>query len=140
MSENGHTKPIPNMDDPDMAPFWRATREHRLTAQRCESCGTLRYPALPICDFCLHEGATWVDVSQQGTVWSYVVYHRALHPGFSDDVPYVVMVVENEDGLRFTSMLSGARDGLRVGSRVEAVFEGTTPQYTALKWRLAEPS
>lgn len=140
MSENTYTKPVPDVADPEMAPYWQATQEHRLTAQRCESCGTLRYPALPICDTCLHEGASWVDVSQKGIVWSYIVYHRAFHPGFQEDLPYVVLIVENEEGVRFTSLLSGPRDGLEVGSPVEAVFEEATPEFTALKWRLIRQS
>lgn len=136
MTDDTYTKPLPDLDDAEMAPYWEATRQHRLTAQRCDSCGTLRYPALPICDHCLHEGSTWVDVSQQGTVWSYVVYHRAFHPSFQDDLPYVVLMVVNDDGLRFTSLLDGPREGLAVGSPVEAVFADETPRFTALKWRL----
>jgi len=129
-----YTKPIPNLEDPDMKPFWAATREHRLTAQRCTSCGTLRFPALPICDTCLDEGMEWVDVSTTGTIWSYVVYHRAFHPGFADEIPYVTAIVENEDGVRYTGRILAAPETVSVGDTVEAVFEDATPEFTMVAW------
>ena len=133
-----YLKPVPDLGDPDMRPFWEATRSHRLTAQRCANCGTLRFPALPICDVCLDEGFQWVDVSTVGIVWSYVVYHRAFHPGFAPDVPYVVAIVENDDGLRFTGMIIGPREKVEIGNRVEAVFEDATAQFTMVKWALSD--
>ncbi|HEY4226475.1 MAG TPA: OB-fold domain-containing protein [Pseudolysinimonas sp.] len=134
MATNEYTKPIPNLDDPDMKPFWAATREHRLTAQRCTHCGILRFPALPICDRCLDEGMEWVDVSTRGIVWSYVVYHRAFHPGFADQIPYVTAIVENEDGVRYTGRVLTPAAAVDVGTEVEAVFEDATAEFTMVHW------
>ncbi len=136
MTNEPTTKPIPDLNDPDMAPFWAATRDHRLTAQRCTNCQTLRFPALPICDTCLDEGFEWVDVSTRGTIWSYVVYHRAFHPAFEKDIPYVVAIVENEDGLRFTGNVAGERVGITVGAAVSAIFDQVTPEFTMVNWTL----
>jgi uncharacterized OB-fold protein len=138
MSESTYPKPIPDLEDPDMGPFWQAARQQRLTAQRCTSCRTLRFPALPICDTCLELGFEWEDVSTDGTIWSYVVYHRAFHPGFADDLPYVVAIVENADGLRFVGNVVGPRENVEVGSKVKAVFDAVTPEFTMVKWALAE--
>jgi uncharacterized protein len=132
-----YTKPIPRLDDPDMGPFWAAAREHRLTAQRCTSCSTLRFPALPICPTCLELGSEWVDVSPTGTIWSFVVYHRAFHPGFADELPYAVAIVETDDGVRYTGRLLGDRDRMSVGARVRVVFADETPEFTLPKWELA---
>lgn len=134
MNEHPYTKPLPDVEDPDWAPFWAATREGRLTAQRCTACGTLRFPPLPICDTCLEEGSRWEAVSHTGRIWSYVVYHRAFHPGFADEVPYVVAIVENEDGLRFTGTVVGDREQVVVGAPVSAVFDAVTPEVTLVKW------
>jgi hypothetical protein len=134
MMSDDYTKPIPNLADPDMAPFWAALREHRVTAQRCTNCGTLRFPALPICDTCLDEGFGWVDVAATGTVWSYVVYHRAFHEGFANDVPYVVAIIENDDGLRYTGRILSERDDVSVGAPVKAVFADETSTFTMLHW------
>jgi uncharacterized protein len=134
---SSYTKPVPRLDDPDMAPFWAAAREHRLTAQRCASCGALRFPGLPICPACLERSFAWVDVSDVGTIWSYVVYHRAFHPGFAAEVPYVVAIVENTDGVRYTGRVIGRRSEVAVGAKVRAVFADETPEFTLVKWELA---
>jgi uncharacterized OB-fold protein len=129
-------KPMPDVSDPDMRPFWEATRERRLTAQHCSTCGALRFPALEICDVCLSEGADWVDITAEGTIWSYVVYHRAFHPGFEGHIPYAVAIVETPEGVRYTGMIVGGFDGAEVGARVRAVFEDVTPQFTMVAWAL----
>ena len=134
MSADPYPKPLPDLKDPDWAPFWAGVREERLLAQRCSACGTLRFPPLPICDQCLEEASEWEEVSTTGTIWSYIVYHRAFHPGFEDEVPYVVAIVENQEGLRFTGNVIGDRQHIAVGVPVTAVFEVATPEVTLVKW------
>lgn len=133
---NVYGKPIPDLEDPYMAPFWRGTRDKVLLAQRCTNCEAFRFPALPICDTCLDESCEWVEVSKMAKIWSYVVYHRAFHPGFKSDLPYVVGIVENNEGLRFTGNIIGARDSIQVGSQVIATFEEATAEFTIVKWRV----
>ena len=132
-----YNKPVPRFDDPDMGPFWVAARHHRLTAQRCTSCSALRFPYLPICPTCLELGAEWAEVSTEGTIWSFATYHRAFHPGFNDDLPYVVAIVENDEGLRYTGRIHGPRENLAVGARVRAVFVDETDEFTLPMWQLA---
>jgi uncharacterized protein len=138
MAAESYPKPIPDVDDPLMAPFWAAARDGKLIAQRCPNCHALRFPPLPICDTCLAEGGDWVDVSTQGVIWSYVVYHRAFHPGFHADLPYVVAIVENEDGLSFVGNVLGDRDRIQVGASVRAVFDAVTAMFTMVKWEIAD--
>jgi hypothetical protein len=137
MTDEPYNKPIPKLDDPDQGPFWAAAREHRLTAQRCTNCGDLRYPALQICPSCWDRDFEWADVSTEGSIWSYVVYHRAFHPGFKDELPYVVAIVENTDGVRYTGRVVGRREDVSVGAKVRAVFADETPGFTLVKWELA---
>jgi uncharacterized OB-fold protein len=49
----------------------------------------------------------WSPCSGRGRVYSWTVTHRALHPAFADDVPYAVVVVELEEGVRMVSGLRG---------------------------------
>jgi len=136
MTEKAYNKPIPDVDDPQMAPFWTAARDRRLTAQQCTSCKSYRYPALEICPTCLEQGAEWVDVSQEGTIWSFATYHRAFHPGFKEDLPYVVAIVENAHGVRYTGRILGPRDDLAVGAKVRALFVDCTDRFTLPAWEL----
>lgn len=134
---DGYAKPIPDVNDPDMAPFWAATREHRLTAQKCLDCGALRFPAIPICEECLSERYAWTDISPHGTIWSYVVYHRAFHQGFEPELPYVVALVDTDDGVRFTGQVRGPRADIAVGGEVTAYFDEATPEFTMVQWTVS---
>ena len=61
--------------------------------QRCGRCRYVRWPIAPLCPECLSAESTWSEVRPTGTLWSYVVYHRALSPAFADEVPYAVGLV-----------------------------------------------
>lgn len=129
-------KPAPDLDDPEMGPFWRNLVERRLTAQRCTACGELRFPALPICPACLDTGFEWADVSNDGTVWSFAIYHRAFFPAFAPDLPYVVALVVNDDGVSYVGNLIGPREQARVGARVRVEFVDQEGGFTLPQWQL----
>ena len=62
--------------------------------------------------------------------------HRALHPGFAEELPYAAVVVELEEGVRIVShVLDLPVDELRVGLPVEVVFDDVTPEVTLPKFR-----
>lgn len=126
---------LPNPDDPELGPFWRGVARNELLAQRCMDCGKLRFPPLPVCDGCLSERTEWTPVSELGTIWSYARYHRAFHPAFEQDVPYVVVLVENEDGLVFIGNFDGPHESIDVGGRVQAMYVPVTPELSILKWQ-----
>jgi len=120
-------KPVPVVT-PEMEPFWSAARERRLVVQRCTGCGALRFPARPRCSGCLGSVAEWVPVSGRGEVFSYVVMHQAMHPGFAAVAPYAVVVVQLAEGVRMLSGMTGiAPDEIRIGMPVEVTFEERGP-------------
>jgi uncharacterized OB-fold protein len=66
-----------------------------------------------------------------------VVYHRVYHPGFADEVPYAVAVIELEEGPRMLSNVIGLPpDDLRCEMPVEVVFDDITDQATIPKFRV----
>jgi uncharacterized OB-fold protein len=136
MSNAPYNKPIPNLNDPDFGPFWSNAKLHILSAQKCVSCGTLRFPALPICPECLELGFDWVPVSTRGTIWSYAIYHRSFHPGFKDELPYAVGIIENSDGVRYTGRIRGPREQISVGAEVATLFVDETEDFTLPQWEL----
>jgi uncharacterized OB-fold protein len=126
---------LPDVDDPGSAPFWAGLRRHAVTVQACDDCGKLRYPPLPRCPECTSESTRWRDVPGTGTVWSFAVYHRALHAAFADDVPYTVAVVELDAGPRVTAGVSPGSPPVSVGVRVVADFPEVSDTVTLLTWR-----
>jgi uncharacterized OB-fold protein len=129
------TRPLPEIT-PAMAPFWDAARHRQLVVQRCGGCGTLRFPARDLCSHCLSREADWASVSGRGTIFSFAVMHQVYHPGFADEVPYAVVVVELEEGVRLLSNLVETPVGaIRIGMPVEVVFEDVAPDVTLPKFR-----
>ena len=49
----------------------------------------------------------WTPVSGRGKVFSFVIFHRVYHPAFAQEVPYVVALVELEEGPRLLTNIVG---------------------------------
>jgi uncharacterized protein len=134
MTDGTYSKPLPRLSDPESAPFWAGLREHRLRMPGCSSCGYVRWPGADLCPECLSSEFAWADLRPAGELWSYVVYHRAFHPGFQDDLPYAVGHVVLDDGPVLTAQIASPLDAISIGARVEATFEDVTTEVTLLRW------
>jgi uncharacterized protein len=118
-----HAKPQPRLDG-DTAPFWEGCSEGVLRFQRCTSCGVIRWPASFLCPGCHSTEAHWEASEGKGTVYSFVVYHVAFHSGFKGELPYVVALVDIEEGPRILSNIRGCLPGqVRIGMPVELTWE-----------------
>jgi uncharacterized OB-fold protein len=84
-------------------PFWTAVQDRKLMMPKCDACGTVAFPPTVACGACENTQFTWTQLSGDGTVYSFVVYHRVYHPAFADKVPYVVAVVDLDEGPRIIS-------------------------------------
>lgn len=114
-------RPLPRGEE---APFFAAAAEGKLLIQRCPACGrTVSYPRV-VCPFC-HDGTPeWAEASGRGTVYSFSVLHRAGVPGFEPDVPYVVALVDLEEGARMMANIVNVEpDAVEIGMAVTVTFE-----------------
>lgn len=133
-----YEKPLPDVDDLVAGPFWQALREQRVELQRCLACGYVRYPPARVCPDCLSASARWCDVGGRGTIYSYVVYERALHPAFRGAIPYTVLAITLDSGpLVMGTLVPPDAPEPEVGARVEPVFDAVTPEVTLLRFRTA---
>ena len=132
----GYAKPLPDVTDRKMAPYWEATKRHELQMQRCPDCGYVRFPAALHCPECLEENNEWVQLSGRGTVWSFGVYYHVFNPNFADDIPYNVALVELEEGPRLVTNIVGvANEEIEMGMPVEAEFDDVTDEVTLVRFR-----
>ena len=130
-----YTKPLPRIDESNR-PHWEGARAGELRVQRCLGCGALRYPPSRWCSQCLSEETEWVATGGKGKVWSWCVFHRAYFKGFEAEIPYVVALIELDEGIRLYSNLVGVpREDIRIGMPVRAVFEPATDEVTLIKFR-----
>jgi uncharacterized OB-fold protein len=117
------TMPVP-IPDLDSQPFWDAVNRRELRLERCDACGELRYPPRPMCPKCQSLSATWHQISGHGRVYSWVIPHHPVHPLVRDKVPYVVALVELDEGPRMvTRLVDIAIEEVREGLEVEVRFD-----------------
>ena len=132
MSE--YTKPLPEPSTLTK-PFWDGVKQHKLLVQKCSSCGKLRHVPKPLCPDCLSQEYTWAPLSGRGQVYSYTVMHRAPATSFEGDLPYVVALVELQEGVRIMSnIVHCPPDRVKVGMRVRVVYEDVTPEVSLFKF------
>ncbi|MBL8776078.1 MAG: Zn-ribbon domain-containing OB-fold protein [Acidimicrobiales bacterium] len=114
---------LPRFPEPDTEPFWEATKEHELRFQVCDACeGVVFYPRAH-CTHCTSTELSWRTSAGTGTIYSFSVVRRSLHPSFLDLVPYVVSWVDVDEGFRLMTHIvdvdpDDPHSGLEIGARV----------------------
>jgi uncharacterized OB-fold protein len=112
--------------DSELEPFWEAVGEGRLVVQNCIDCGLRRWPPRAACARCLSTSTAWNEVRGVGTLYSWVVIHRARRPEVREPPPFTVAIVALDDDptIRFLGGLINATDTeLTIGQPVEVRFE-----------------
>ena len=127
---NTYKKPRPQ-PSVESAPYWDYCNRKELRLQQCLSCGQfVHYP----CVLCPVDGSPnldWVKVSGKGNIFSYTISHRAFHPGFVDDAPYVIAIIELAEGPRMMCRIRDVEpDDVSIGMAVEVFFEVVAPDLT----------
>lgn len=129
-------KPLP-VQDLDSAPYWQAAREGRLDIPHCNSCGQYHFYPRAVCPHCHSDDLAFRTVSGRGTVHTYTVARRPAGPAFADDVPYVVAVIELEEGPRMMSRIEAdTPEAVRIGAPVEVTFVAAGEDVTIPYFRL----
>lgn len=95
-----------------------------LRFQRCKACGTYRHIPRELCAECGSFDWEWSRSSGRGTVFTYTIVARALHPAFMQATPYAAVIVELEEGVRILSnVMDCPVEELRIGMPVRVDFE-----------------
>jgi uncharacterized protein len=129
-----YEKPLPAIDG-ESRPFWQAAREHRLAIMRCRDCGKHFFYPRELCPFCHKAAIDWVSASGRGKIYSPTVARRPAGPAFKAEVPYVVALVELDEGPRLmTNIVTKEVDQVRIGQAVKAVFDDVTEEVTLVKF------
>ena len=80
----------------------------------------------------------WRQASGRGTLYTFTIMHQVMNPGFASAVPYNVAQVDLDEGVRMTSNVVGiANDALRIGMKLEVVFEDVGDNVRIPKFRPA---
>jgi uncharacterized OB-fold protein len=98
-------RPIPE-PTPETEEFWAGARRGELRIQRCNACGNAYFFPRPFCPLCSSKDVAWFTASGHGKLYSYVINHRPAY-GFQDYAPYVIAVVQLDEGPRMMTNIIG---------------------------------
>ncbi|ASP23480.1 DNA-binding protein (plasmid) [Antarctobacter heliothermus] len=132
-----YTKPLPK-SDPVTAPFWDSLRRKAVEVQCCEDCNQFLFYPRAHCPACGSRALTWKPVSGRGTIYTMTIVEKTGNRNFKQDCPYVVALVELEEGCRMMSNIidvTPAPQDVRIGMPVEIVYDAVTDDVTLPKFR-----
>lgn len=87
--------------------FYAQAAGGTLHVQRCDACGRWRHPPRILCAGCGSAVWSWQPVAGRGRLFTWTVTHRATDPAFAEHVPYVIAVVELDEGPRVVGNMFG---------------------------------
>jgi uncharacterized protein len=122
-------------------PYWAAAARGELRIQRCASCRRFVHFPEPCCPGCGSPDLSYDQVSGLGSVSTFAVVHRSFVPG--PPTPYTIAWIElvEQPGLRvFGNVLGAPPAQLRIGDRVEVVFEELPGFGPVPNFRLSVPT
>jgi uncharacterized OB-fold protein len=130
--------PVP-VANADSLPYWNAARERRLLIRKCSACGALHFMPRYLCPSCWSDKLEWVQSRGHGVVHSFTVIRRAPAPAFAALVPYVIALIELDEGPRMMANVvgEGALE-VHIGDSVDVTFEdrgdgAMIPQFTRVQ-------
>jgi uncharacterized OB-fold protein len=89
-----------------------------------------------MCAKCGSFNFEWARSSGKGKIFSWTVAAQPFLPQFKPIVPYAVVVVELDEGVRMVSWVTDIKpEELTLGMPVEVVFEDVTPEVTLHRFR-----
>lgn len=131
-------RPLPR-PSVDTAPYFKAAAEGRLDVPQCADCGVFFWTPQQMCPECLSDNVKWTTLSGAGTVFTYIVVGRPVHPWFATQVPYVLALVEFEDapGIRILADVLGDSEKVTFGGKVQATFEKISDDFGLMHFNVA---
>ena len=115
-------RPLPLADNLSET-YWRAAADGRLLIQECRLCGERQFYPRLICTACGAE-PSWLEAGGRGRVYTYTVIRQNHATPFNDLVPYVVAMIELEEGPLMMGNLTGlAPEDVHIGQDVQVYFE-----------------
>ena len=104
-----------------------------LECQECRACGDRWYLPRSLCRSCGSDRVENLPAGGDGVVHASTTIHRAPGPEFADAVPYGIVLVDLDEGVR---VMGRAPPDIAIGTRVrchmERVVETDLPVFTPL--------
>jgi uncharacterized protein len=111
--------------------FYEQFKQKKIMGTRCAKCDRVLVPARMFCSSCFAKTEEWVEVSQEGTIRTWVLINFS-YPGQPKEPPYILGIIDLDGadaglphfigGVDATDLAS-VEKRVRIGGRVEAVWK-----------------
>lgn len=105
--------------------------------QHCNDCQKFIFYPRIICPHCYSENISWKETNGQGKIESYTVVHRAMPP-FKDEVPYVVGIIQLNEGVKMMSRIINKSEEVAIGKNVSVVYQNIEDDLTLPYFQIIE--
>ena len=109
---------IEEFGDPTTHQFWAAAARRELIIQHCGACDEHQFYPRPFCLACGSNELDWAEAKGTGTVYSLSEVHMSPSPEF--EAPYIIAIVELDEGPRFMTNIVNGR--CEIGDRVRLAW------------------
>lgn len=134
------SRPLPQANA-HTRPFWDGCAAGELRYQRCGHCGQVQLIPRSLCAACHRTGLVWEVSEGRGRILSHTTVHRAPTPAFRADLPYVIALVDMDEGFRLmVNVQGGAEPELAIGQAVRIGFVEIEGMALPIAQRLTEAS
>jgi len=116
------TRPLPQ-PTAETRPFWEGCTLGELRYQACADCGRVQPIPRSCCQHCQSSALQWRASAGRGRILSHTTVHRAPTPAFRELAPYVIALVDLDEGFRLmVNLAGGEQPGLAIGAPVRIGF------------------
>jgi uncharacterized OB-fold protein len=134
-------RPVPQPITPEAKPYWDGLKEGKLMLPRCGACGhAFFYPRI-LCPRCQSRDITWFQASGKGRLHAFGIGHQSFNKAFKVPAPYVLAMIELEEGPRMMSnLINMVADpaAITCDMPVQIVFHKLTDDVTVSLWEPAK--
>lgn len=105
----------------EISQHWRLSEQrYQLAGEVCPHCGAAIFPPRDVCPECTKPAQEVYTFSGKGTVYSYTRVLNAPE-GYEEQTPYILALVELDEGPILTAQLTDVDEAITIGMRVEMV-------------------
>ncbi len=111
--------------------FWEGTRQGKLLIQHCRECDANIFFPKKFCPECWSGSLVWNESGGKGVVYTYTIMRDLVSPVFMGDLPYVLAMVDLEEGIRMTTRIVNCRpEDVSIGMEVEVQFKTVSTDFS----------
>ncbi|MFC5589742.1 Zn-ribbon domain-containing OB-fold protein [Sporosarcina soli] len=129
-------RPLPKLDSVLFKPFLEGATKGKLLVQECQQTKKKIWPPRLISPYAPDAELRWVPIEGKGKVYTFNVVHRAFFPYYKEKVPYAIVIVELEDGIRMLGNTMGINpNSISIGMPMEVAFEKVDEEIVLVHWQ-----